>query len=117
MGLEAGPLERFDKGRRNAVSPPADRCAFGRKIDARALHAGKPAERRFDRSDACAAVNRGHRKIGLAHAVGYDAARQQNFFAGCARIRRQQLSSAPEPQHPTGQLQTPRVETQDRMVR
>ena len=88
MGLEAGPLERFDKRRRRAVGAPTDGCALGRKIDARAFHAGKSAERLFDRPDASAAMNCGYRQIGLAHAIGYDAACEQHFLAGCARIRR-----------------------------
>jgi len=43
---------------------------------------GKLAERLFDCPDACAAMNRWHRQIGLAQAVGHDATRKQHFLAG-----------------------------------
>ena len=118
MGLEAGLLERFDERRRSAVGAPPDGHAPGRQVDARAFHAGKPAERLLDRPNACAAMNRGHRQIGLAHAVGYDAACEQHFLAGCARIRQQrrQFRSRTATTH-RNELQTPRVKTQGRIVR
>src|SRR6266436_4520171 len=94
----------------NGGGAPSDGRAPCRKIDAGAFHAGKPAERLFDRPDACAAMNRGHRQIGLAHTVGYDAAREQHFLAGCARIRREQrqLRSRTATTH-RKKLHTPRV--------
>src|SRR3981189_3197296 len=57
----------------NGGGAPSDGRAPGRRNEAGAFHAGKLAERLFDCPDACAAMSRWHRQIGLAHAVGYDA--------------------------------------------